>query len=287
VLAPRWPEALLPVYNAGDDPPRRPLVKLRSLGLRSDLALLHAEILDRGGYLVVRSPLEPSFYWGNLLVFPGPPKAGDRERWEALFAREFGEFPKVLHKTFTWDLAEEPGDTSAFTEAGYQQELSVVLTAAKLCPPKFPNAAIEIRRLHGAQDWLEVEEMQVACRGEEHEEEHFRGFVQARLRDYRKRIDAGQGEWYGAFLAQRMVASLGIFREGAAARFQVVMTYAEFRRQGVCATLVHHVASEALARPEIDTLIMVADTEYHAARIYESLGFAPAEKLTGLCLWPS
>jgi hypothetical protein len=33
----------------------------------------------------------------------------------------------------------------------------------------------------------------------------------------------------------------------------------------------------------VETLVMVADESYHAAKIYESVGFAPQEKMYGLC----
>ena len=34
---------------------------------------------------------------------------------------------------------------------------------------------------------------------------------------------------------------------------------------------------------KVETLVMVADEEYHAAKVYESVGFRPTEKLLGLC----
>jgi hypothetical protein len=33
----------------------------------------------------------------------------------------------------------------------------------------------------------------------------------------------------------------------------------------------------------IEKLVMVADENYHAARIYESVGFKPVEKIYGVC----
>ena len=49
-----------------------------------------AEVADRGDYLVVRSPGNPDFWWGNFLLLAGlardPARAG---RWLARFAAEF------------------------------------------------------------------------------------------------------------------------------------------------------------------------------------------------------
>ncbi len=261
-------------------------MELRSLGLRSDLAMINGEILDRGDYLVVRSPQEQSFYWGNLLVFAQPPRDGDLQRWQALFAQEFKDLVDVHHQTYVWDKSDTPGQVEPFTNAGFRVDHSVVLTAQKLLLPKHPRADLEIRTLQTESDWQAQLDLQVVCRDEEHEESHFRGYAEGRLRGYRERIDVNTGEWYSAFVDEKQVASLGMFRTGSFGRFQVVVTHPDFRRQGICGTLVHHVARLTLDREDIESLVMLADTEYHAAGIYESLGFSPTERLTGLCRWP-
>ena len=96
----------------------------------------------------------------------------------------------------------------------------------------------------------------------------------------------GQGDWYGAFSGERMVGNLGLFHEGKLARFQDVDTEPDFRRRGVCGTLVYEVAREALESKGIETLVMVADENYHAARIYESVGFKPRERHVSACRYP-
>ncbi len=261
-------------------------MKLRSLGLQSDLALLDAETIDRGHYLVVRSPQEQGFYWGNLLVFAEAPKPGELQVWSALFEREFEDLSEVRHQTFIWDAATEPCDLEEFEAAGFKTVRTVVLTTSDLSSPKYPNADVMIRELRREEDWEALLELKLLCRDSEHELEPFTEYAKGRLRSYRRRIEAEQGEWYAAFVGRRLVASLGIFRSGDAARYQIVETHPEFRRQGICGTLVHDVARRALAREDVNTLVMLADPEYHAARIYESLGFAPSETLVGVCRWP-
>ncbi len=263
---------------------------IRSLGLRSDLSLLDAEFCDRGEYLVVRSPQEPQFYWGNLLVFSGPPDGASRSRWEALFAQEFADLPGVEHMTFTWDLAVGPKskapELAEFQAAGYEVESTVVLTAKAVTAARHPNQQVEIRPLASEAEWLETLELQVLTREEGHSEASYRAFAEGRLASLRRRVRAGQGLWYAAFERGRQVASLGIFWDGGAARFQTVITHPNHRRQGICGTLVHHVGSQTLSRHDVDALVMLADTEYHAARIYESVGFAATETIGGVCRWP-
>jgi predicted GNAT family acetyltransferase len=94
------------------------------------------------------------------------------------------------------------------------------------------------------------------------------------------------GEWYGAFLGGRLVGDLGLFRDGPLARFQDVSTDEAFRRRGVCGTLVHEVARRALESGRAETLVMVADENYHAARVYESVGFRPEERHVVACRYP-
>jgi GNAT superfamily N-acetyltransferase len=99
--------------------------------------------------------------------------------------------------------------------------------------------------------------------------------------------DAGLGAWFGAFVEGRLVADRGVFVEGGVARFQAVETHPEFRRRGICATLVHESARHALATLGAERLVMVADAHYHAGRIYESLGFRPTERQLGMELRPA
>ena len=49
----------------------------------------------RGDHLVIRSPRNPTHWWGNLLLFDAPPEPGDGERWDALFE---AELPGLEHR---------------------------------------------------------------------------------------------------------------------------------------------------------------------------------------------
>ena len=67
-------------------------MQVTSLGFATDLALRvleGAEITDRGDYLVVRIPDNPTFYWGNFLLLAGWPEPGTGNSWLARFAAEF------------------------------------------------------------------------------------------------------------------------------------------------------------------------------------------------------
>ena len=110
-------------------------------------------------------------------------------------------------------------------------------------------------------------------------------FKTEQMKQYRKMSESKMGHWYGAFLQDQLVGDLGIFHDGELGRFQVVGTRPEFRRLGICQTLVYEAALWAQRDYQIDQLVMEADAHYHAAKIYESVGFRPAEKSYALSWW--
>jgi hypothetical protein len=259
-----------------------------SLETRTDL-IFHREagnVADRGEYIVVETPSSPNYYFGNLLYYKHPPRAGDFERWRATFLREFANVPRVRHETFKWDVRDgDTGDVAPFLDAGFQYESSVTLLAGRVTPPPKVNADVEVRRITTDEDWSAVTEVHVLCRhpawGVDEYREHFAG--QSRM--YRRLERAGRGGWYGAYLGGELAGSLGLFSDGDVGRFQAVATHPDFRRRGVCGTLVYEVSRRALDGG-LRTLVMVADEFYHAARIYESVGFGPREKSGAVCLQP-
>ena len=95
--------------------------------------------------------------------------------------------------------------------------------------------------------------------------------------EYQRMNEAGLGNWWGAFLDDKMVSSLGLFLENGVGRFQSVETHPQYQRRGLCGTLVYTAAKHAFETFNARVLVMCADPEYHAARIYESVGFKPSE----------
>ncbi len=261
---------------------------IRSLGYRTDLFFprFDGEIIDREDYLVILTPSNPNFYWGNFLLFSAPPEAGDFVKWSALFEREICSRQAANHRVFAWDSAGgEMGDVQPFIDAGFSVNQNVVLTAQQVrVPPKY-NQEVVVRPLREDWEWAQALQNQVDCRPPEHELEGYRVFKQAQMRRYREMSQAGMGEWFGAFLGERLTADLGLFCVDGVGRFQQVETSPEFRRLGICGTMVYQAAQYGFEQMGARTLVMVADEHYHAARIYESVGFQPAEHQVGIEWW--
>ena len=98
--------------------------------------------------------------------------------------------------------------------------------------------------------------------------------------------EAGLGHWFGAFLNDRLVAECGLYCFNGVGRYQAVGTHPEFRKKGICGNLIFESAKFGFEKLGAVTLVMVADPEYHAAKVYESVGFAPTEKAIGMYRYP-
>lgn len=263
-------------------------MQVHSLGYRTDLIFpaFDGQILDRGDYLVILTPTNPTFYWGNFLLFQNPPEPGDLERWKTLFTREIGDQLQARHFAFGWDtVAGEMGAVQPFLDQGFNLSQTVVLATQHVkLPPKY-NPEATVRPLTSDEDWEQATQNQIACRAPEHSLESYQVFKRDQMRRYRQMSHAGLGHWFGAFLGQQLVADLGVFSAGKLGRFQQVGTHPEYRRLGLCGALVYQASRYALEQMQLETLVMVADENYHAAKIYESIGFQPQERQVGLDWW--
>jgi len=264
-------------------------MNVKSLGYRTDLifAAFDGEITDRGDYLVVRTPSNPTFYWGNFLLFAAPPQEGDFEKWRLLFAKEIGSPPEVEHEVFGWDSPQgEAGVIDPFLQAGFEADRAVVLATSAPHAPARPARSVNIRTLESDGDRQQAVELQVLSREIAHEEAGYRVYRQRAMERYRKMSQARLGHWYGAFIDGRLVADLGVFHDGELGRYQSVETHPDFQRQGIGGTLVYEAGRQAIALYGLHTLVMVAEEDSAAARLYQSLGFAPKEKTVGLLRFP-
>jgi predicted GNAT family N-acyltransferase len=101
---------------------------------------------------------------------------------------------------------------------------------------------------------------------------------------YRRLIDRGRGNWWGAFVDGEQVGSLGLFFLDGIGRFQSVITAEDHRNRKICKTLVSEVIQ--LTAGQAERLVMVADEAYYAGAIYEAMGFRQQARLASLCQEP-
>ncbi|MGE4131472.1 MAG: GNAT family N-acetyltransferase [Bdellovibrionales bacterium] len=240
---------------------------------------------DKGDHVLVKTPSNPGFHWGNFIIFDRAPRAGDLNKWKALFDREF-PYASPHHYTFTWDTEDnQPGEAQEFINDGFELDSAVVLTAGALNPPPHPNSTIKIRKITTDEEWEQAHRLQIATSDPKYFNEYYEDFKRAQMLQYRKMSEAGLGYWFGAYSGVELVGDLGIFCENSIGRYQNVGTHPDFRGQGICGTLVYQAGLQATHEFDLHTLVMEADPEYHAARIYESVGFKRTEVNHALSWW--
>jgi ribosomal protein S18 acetylase RimI-like enzyme len=233
-----------------------------------------------------------------MLLFDGPPAAGDAVRWESLFQAEFEADSRIRHHTFAWDRVDGALGFAReeFLPRGYGLEETVGLIAAADGVRRHPreNHDVQVMPLRPSEGadadlWDQVLELQVAARGESFSEPQHRDFTRRRLRDLRALFLAGRGAWYVALdpSSREVVGSCGVVVTRGRGRFQNVDTAAAHRRRGVCSRLVVEAAHRAAQQFGAERFVIAADPGYHALGLYESLGFERTERVAAVFRQPA
>ncbi len=265
-------------------------MRLESLtpGFRTEMMFHRFDgmVVERDDYVLVKTPSNPGYMFGNFLLFFEAPKLGSLEKWKATFRREFEDMPDVRHFTFSWNSPlGDLGDVTEFGMEGFKIDFSVSLTARTVHSPAKTNSQVEVRALKTDAEWRQVIESQILAKGGDFEAESYRRFKETQFARFRKMSEQGVGFWFGAFLGDKIIGDLGIYQDGPIGRFQSVETHPRHRRQGVCGRLVYETSRFAFEKMGVSELVMVADENYHAAKIYESVGFAPVAKEHSAYWW--
>jgi hypothetical protein len=169
-------------------------VRITSLGFRTDVALRvmeGAEVADHGDHLVIRTPDNPGFWWGNFILLGGAPEPGSGAAWLARFA---AEFPAARHVAIGVDTTgEDVVISDEFLAAGLETERAMVLTAGDVRPPPHPNAGAEIRPLDSDADWRQPVDLAIRCfPGKDSGE-----YLERRALARRRLTQQGTGAWFG------------------------------------------------------------------------------------------
>ncbi len=242
-------------------------------------------ITDYGRFIVVRTPQNPGFHWGNFLLFPRPPLDGELEEWIRIFAEQF---PGAAHMAFGIDGTDFPEGDRPLTDKRFLPDLSVVMTSER--PPESSDAGdlATIRPLRSDSDWDHEHLLRLAL-DEEAEpltSAHL-DFLQRSTDESRRLVEAGRAEYFGAFTEDRLCSVVGIASDGlGVARYQNVGTHPEFRRRGLASALLARAGAFGIDEFRARLLVIVADTDGAAARLYQAVGFVPVESQWGLAASP-
>jgi GNAT superfamily N-acetyltransferase len=255
-------------------------MNVTSLALATDLMILrlrHSVIEDHGDHLVVRTPDNPTFWWGNFLALPTPPAADDVPAWLAVFARHF---PDATHCAVAVERVgpeQSAGWVEPWQRHGLDYEPGTALVTEALHEPPRPNRHADYRPLGSEDDWAQLVELRCANNSTE-EAASYRRFAVSSVAAYRRLVDEGHGQWFGAFLDGRLASTMGLFTDGSqVARYQSVDTHPQARRQGLAGSLAHAVGTWALNELGVRQLVIVADPRAEAISVYRSIGFVDTE----------
>lgn len=235
--------------------------------------------------LVVRTPSNPSFYWGNLLLLAEAPQDADVARWLARFEAEITRRqPQSDHVAIGINVPYVGQHLPAWEAAGLEMHVNAVmrLEPGQLRAPPPPKAGEVIVR---PIDWAtEVDAIVTLECADVH------GFEATGYRTYRERLferyrvlqARGLAEWFGVWCDGVLAADCGLVRDVAApmatARFQRVATHPQWRRRGLASTLVHAVGRHALEAWQAASVVMVADPDDIAIGLYRALGWREFER---------
>jgi RimJ/RimL family protein N-acetyltransferase len=209
-----------------------------SQGWRTDLIFprLDAQVVARPGYLLVRTPHNPTFWWGNFLLFDHAPVQGEGAQWLARFDAEiasrqcesrhlaFGvdsdlpfEMPAALLRAGLSRRSEAPMQLrsvggsfsrlhctdSQVLRSGATRHASTVLT---MQPDQLrPRASglpegFRIAALELPAQASAAVELQVAADAGEHQPvSEYRVFRARQMQRYGAMQQAGLGRWFGVF----------------------------------------------------------------------------------------
>jgi GNAT superfamily N-acetyltransferase len=242
-------------------------------GWTTDLAILEhtGSLVERHEqHLVVRTPANPDFHWGNFLLVTDEEVVDDVDRWVTAFGAAFPEA--------TWvaiGLPRMPGAPERWLAHGVELELEDVLSTRTL-PHRTPLPdGYTVRRLTGP-DWDQDLSRAVADNDRTREESasSFLRFAQGQLRARQDLSARDLGAWFGAFADGTLVADLGIVRCGATARYQDVTTDEPHRGRGLASHLLG-VAAQWAADGGCEQWVIVTGATNPAGRVYRALGFSP------------
>ena len=226
------------------------------LSWHTDLAVLVASgsaVEEHADHLVVRTPTDPTHDWGNFVMVTDPATVDDAARWEAVFT---SSFPGAGHRAI--GLPTEPTDVAAWEACGLEIEHEDVLVRDAPLERRPLAEGYVVRPLTSDEDWERSRPVRREAR--------------------RRVVDGGNAVFLGAFAGDELAADLGILDCGAGvARYQDVVTKAAHRRRGLSSHLLGEASAWAAARG-VHTWVILADAGEAPSRLYQKLGFQPAER---------
>ncbi len=240
-----------------------------------------AVIAERADCIVVRTPDNPAYYWGNCLVLPAGPGDDELDRWLQRFDHEVvRQNAACAHVALGINAPYRQEQLPRWRAAGFEIHISEVMRLAPgqlREPAEAARGDVVIRTIDFSCEVPAIIELE--CTDTDiFEPVGYRTHRQLRFLRHAQMHDEGRLHWFGAWCDGVLAAACGLMREraqpGSVARFQHVYTHPDWRRRGLCTTLIAAVSTYAWQQWQVAELIMLADPDDVAIGIYRALGYA-------------
>jgi len=240
------------------------------LGWRTDLEVLRragSQITDSADHIVVRTPDNPGYHWGNFVYIRDPATAADPAACLALMRRSI---PGASHVAIGLP---GPPDVAAWRALDLGVECDEVLASDQ--PPmgrELPDG-YHARAFAAADDWEQAIGKELAEAGSP-ADPAYADFVRRRVDSRRRMVANRDAAFMGVFHGGRLVADLGIVLCDGIARYQSVGTDPAHRGLGLASHLLQAAGAWA-ERRGATRWVIVADRGSDAARLYRRCGMDP------------
>jgi RimJ/RimL family protein N-acetyltransferase len=256
-------------------------------GWRSEL-IVHrhdAQVVERADCIVVRTPDNPTFYWGNFLLLPDVPADASLGHWLQRFHGEIAVAqPLSRHVAIGVNAPPRGAELPAWQRAGFELLRSDVMRLepdALRAPPRAARGAVQVRAADLAREIEAFVELQCADT-QGHPLDDYRDYRSLKMAALARMHAKGDAMWFGLWCDGTLAADCGLVRDGTWGRFQHVSTHPQWRRRGLCTALVHAVSAWGFEHWQLRRITMIADPDDVAIGIYRSLGYTSVVQTLGL-----
>jgi ribosomal protein S18 acetylase RimI-like enzyme len=233
-----------------------------------------AQFTPREDALVLCTPTNPGYYWGNCLLLPHAPRDQDLAHWCARFK---AELPEAQHVAIGFDVPTLAEPLPTWQAAGFEIEDCTVLelAPADLAAPTDTRSAgrVTMRSLRLPDEAEAVVDLQVTCDERDHDSSGYRRYRSRAMAAVAGWQARGVGDWFAAWVDGTMVANCGLVHDGQIGSVQHVETHPHWRRQGLCRALVQSACRHGFERWGLQRIVVSADPGDVAIRIYRAMGF--------------
>ena len=232
------------------------------------LKLTGSEIIQNIDYLIIRTPTNPNYHWGNFLMVLDPNSVDSATRWIGTFQNEF---PYANWTSI--GLPCMPRKIDAWESNGINLEQLEIMTTQQL--PIFSTLSDEYTsRIISGDDWelLINKEIQENLDSGQFDHLVHEKFVRDTNRSRKSLCDAGKASWFGVFHDDSLVANLGIVACDNIGRYQSVETNQAHRRKGLASHLIR-IAADWAREKSCNEFVIITESTNNAGLLYKKVGF--------------